>query len=149
MLTRLLWALEFTSSCASVFLPTCSSFPECAVLKNIRESFSSLYQFQETLLRLLEGSLSVSQAALSFTPSCSFVEKLHKLGCDASQEREPHCPDLSSIIEVERDTLSNPSPVENGVIKTRPEINEIEKSGRKLIKPKGNEIDEPLTRLTE
>ena len=35
-----------------------------------------------------EGSLGVSQAALSFTPSCSLVEKLHKLSCDASQERK-------------------------------------------------------------
>lgn len=30
----------------------------------------------------------------------------------------------------------------------RPEISEIETNGRKLIKPKVNEIDEPLTRLT-
>lgn len=36
------------------------------------------------------------------------------------------------------------------MIKTRPEVNEIEKkeeNGRKLIKPEVNEIDEPLTRL--
>lgn len=79
----------FTSSCASVFLPTCSSFPECAVFEEYqRILFQSLPIPGNFVTISREGSLSVSQAALSFTPSCSFVEKLHKLGCDASQERK-------------------------------------------------------------
>lgn len=150
VLTRLLWALGSQAAVRLSSFRHALPFLNVLSSKNIRESFSSLYQFQETLLRLVEKDRSAYfrllwaslQVAHLLKNYISWAVMLHRKG------RGPHCPDLSSIIEVERDTLSNPSPVENGVIKTRPEINEIENSGRKLIKPKGNEIDEPLTRLT-
>lgn len=151
MLSRLLWAL---GSQAAVRLSSFRySLPFLNVLssKNIRELlFQSLPIPGNFVMISGEGSLSVSQAALSFTPNCSFVEKLHKLSCDASQERKraPLSGSQFCLRGGKRCTVKPKPSRKQGVIKTRPEISEIETNGRKLIKPKVNEMDEPLTRLT-
>lgn len=125
----------------------------CSLQRISENSFFDLYQFQETLWWLAEKDCSAYLRLLwASLPSCSFVEKLHKLSCDASQERKRALLSGTQFhLKGGKRCAIKPKPRrKQGVIKTRPEVNEIEKkeeNGRKLIKPEVNEIDEPLTRL--
>lgn len=125
------WALGSQAVVACLCSPSdMLFFPECAVFEEYqRILFQSLPIPGNFVTITREGSASVSQAALSFTPSCSFVEKLHKLGCDASQERKRAPLSGSQFYHRGGKRYAvKPKPSRNGVIKTRPEISEIEKA---------------------